>query len=70
MKSPGYLKMVASMLGDKSQMHATDNKEVPGCEVTVPESYNYIGIFMTFRCPYSCSFCINRFSQANNYRGT
>ena len=29
--------------------------------VLLPESYNYIGVFLTFRCPYNCSYCINHF---------
>lgn len=29
--------------------------------VALPDSYNYIGAFLTFRCPYRCSYCINRF---------
>jgi hypothetical protein len=28
--------------------------------VKLPESFNYIGAFLTFRCPYACSYCINR----------
>lgn len=31
--------------------------------VMLPESYNYIGVFLTFRCPYHCSYCINRFDH-------
>lgn len=26
----------------------------------IPESYNYIAAFLTFRCPFHCSFCINK----------
>ena len=33
---------------------------LPG--VSLPLSYNYIGAFLTFRCPYRCSYCINRFN--------
>ncbi len=29
--------------------------------VLLPASYNYVGAFLTFRCPYHCSYCINRF---------
>jgi hypothetical protein len=29
--------------------------------ISLPSSYNYIGAFLTFRCPYNCSYCINRF---------
>ena len=25
----------------------------------LPNSYNYIGLFLTFRCCYNCSYCIN-----------
>lgn len=28
--------------------------------VELPASYNYIGVFLTLRCPYRCSYCINR----------
>ncbi len=31
-------------------------------KIKLPASFNYIGIFLTFRCPYKCSYCINRFS--------
>ncbi len=31
------------------------------CAVTLPQTYNYIGAFLSFRCPYHCSYCINRF---------
>lgn len=27
--------------------------------ITLPKNYNYIGLFLTLRCPYSCSYCIN-----------
>ena len=36
--------------------------------VTLPASYNYIGAFLTFRCPYRCSYCINRF-HGDHWRG-
>lgn len=36
--------------------------------VAVPETFNYIGAFLTFRCPYSCSYCINRFNNASLVR--
>ncbi len=29
----------------------------------VPESYNYIGVFLTFACNLKCSYCINNFEQ-------
>ena len=32
--------------------------------VVIPESFNYIGIFLTFRCPYRCSYCINQYGSA------
>ncbi len=28
--------------------------------VTVPETLTYIAVFLTFRCTYRCSYCINR----------
>ncbi|MEI6808266.1 MAG: radical SAM protein [bacterium] len=33
--------------------------------LVLPESYNYIGVFLTFRCPFRCSYCINRFNGSN-----
>ncbi len=33
--------------------------------IELPVSYNYIGAFLTFRCPYRCSYCINRFHGSN-----
>ncbi len=35
------------------------------CPVRLPKSFNYIGAFLTFRCPYRCSFCINKFGHAD-----
>jgi len=35
-----------------------------GNVVTLPETFNYIGAFLTFRCPYACSYCINRFGNS------
>lgn len=29
--------------------------------IIMPRSYNYIGAFLTFKCTYRCSYCINRF---------
>ena len=31
----------------------------------LPETFNYIGAFLTFRCPYKCSYCIIRFNGAS-----
>ncbi len=28
--------------------------------ITLPDNFNYIGLFLTFRCPFKCSYCINR----------
>lgn len=33
--------------------------------IKIPDSYNYIGCFLTFACNLKCSYCINRFKQAN-----
>ena len=33
----------------------------PGTAQSLPPSYNYIGAFLTFRCPYHCHYCINHF---------
>lgn len=29
-------------------------------EITLPDSYNYIGAFLTFRCNLNCPYCINK----------
>lgn len=29
----------------------------------MPASYNYVGVFLTLRCTYACSYCINRFQK-------
>lgn len=31
--------------------------------INIPESYNYIGVFLTLRCNLRCSYCINRFGS-------
>ena len=31
----------------------------------IPETYNYIGVFLTMACNLRCSFCINRFGDAD-----
>jgi MoaA/NifB/PqqE/SkfB family radical SAM enzyme len=38
------------------------------CEITLPpivlpESYNYVGVFLTLDCNLHCSYCINRFDE-------
>lgn len=32
--------------------------------IRLPEDYGYIAVFLTFACPYKCSYCINRFGEA------
>lgn len=32
-------------------------------EIQTPESYNYIGIFLTYKCSLGCDYCINRFNS-------
>ena len=39
--------------------------QAPAARVRLPDSYNYIGAFLTFQCPYRCSYCINRFHEEN-----
>jgi hypothetical protein len=39
----------------------TDSKPAA---VALPPSYNYIGAFLTFRCPFNCSYCINKMQNA------
>jgi MoaA/NifB/PqqE/SkfB family radical SAM enzyme len=29
--------------------------------ITLPDTFNYIGAFLTFACPYACNYCINRY---------
>jgi len=31
--------------------------------LSLPPGYNYIGVFLTLRCPYRCSYCINGFGE-------
>lgn len=31
--------------------------------IIIPETYNYIGAFLTMRCNLSCSYCINQFNN-------
>lgn len=31
--------------------------------IHIPESFNYIGAFLTLSCNFRCSYCINRFSD-------
>lgn len=30
-------------------------------DIAIPKTYNYIAAFLTFRCNYKCSYCINYF---------
>jgi organic radical activating enzyme len=32
-------------------------------DITIPNSYNYIAVFLTLSCNYSCSYCINYFEE-------
>lgn len=36
--------------------------------IILPESYNYIGVFLTMRCNYKCSYCINRYGTTSNWK--
>jgi len=36
--------------------------------IRLPENYSYIAVFLTFACPYGCSYCINRFGEADYRR--
>ena len=31
--------------------------------IKLPEDFNYVGAFLTFRCNLNCSYCINRFDK-------
>lgn len=33
--------------------------------LSIPASYNYIGAFLTFACPFRCEYCINRHGEAS-----
>lgn len=35
--------------------------------IIMPQSYNYIGAFITFKCAYRCSYCINHFLDNKLY---
>ena len=30
--------------------------------IQIGDGFNYIGVFLTFRCNYRCSYCINKHS--------
>lgn len=32
-------------------------------QIIIPETYNYIAVFLTFACDLKCSFCINNFES-------
>jgi MoaA/NifB/PqqE/SkfB family radical SAM enzyme len=36
-------------------------------KIVIPESYNYIGVFLTFKCSLGCSYCINNFNSKPSY---
>ncbi len=36
------------------------DKKLP--EIRLGEGFNYVGVFLTFRCNYQCSYCINKHS--------
>ena len=36
--------------------------------IRIPDTYNYIGIFLTFGCNLNCSYCINNFEHDLNRR--
>jgi sulfatase maturation enzyme AslB (radical SAM superfamily) len=44
-----------------------------GNDIIIPESYNYIGVFLTFACQLRCGYCINHEKKAQpcylNLRG-
>lgn len=35
-------------------------------KIYIPKSYNYIGVFLTFACNMSCSYCINDYRGAEH----
>lgn len=37
--------------------------------IAIPKTYNYIAAFLTFRCNYRCSYCINYFEVKRLPRG-
>lgn len=32
-------------------------------DITLPPSYNYIGVFLTLRCNLGCDYCINKYGE-------
>jgi len=34
-------------------------------EIVIPKTYNYIAAFLTLKCNYRCSYCINYFGSSN-----
>lgn len=39
-------------------------------EIVLPKSYNYISAFLTFRCNFSCGFCVNNASNKDFRRNS
>jgi len=31
--------------------------------IRIPNTYKYISAFITFRCPWNCSYCLNDFDE-------
>jgi len=36
--------------------------------IIIPSSYNYIAVFLTFKCSLRCSYCINAYTPINRIR--
>ena len=35
--------------------------------IEIPESYNYISAFLTFKCNFHCSYCVNKYNGLYSY---
>lgn len=36
--------------------------------ITLPDTYNYIGVFLTYRCNLNCDYCINKYSELSKVK--
>jgi hypothetical protein len=49
--------------GERGTAGVNESAAANRSAVVLPPAFNYIGCFLTFACPYQCSYCINRFGE-------